>query len=214
MRIKIVLASALAVVSLCLTAIADPTKVFDPATGNVVGETNSATTGCNLLSNGNVVCPGYPTPNVQQCLAIANYVTDDGSTLCDGDWMCLVDTTQECLELFGTTSIAQAGLTPNGDCPIADAWEQRIRRMVENCPFEHIILSSCSTGLLRSVTWRYDPDPSGEDNFATGDFNVHINHASNGGTLGIDFIFERTLDGQVARIFSGDSTSLYATFCE
>lgn len=75
-----------------------PVKVYDVSQASVVGEVDTTAGSCTYVANGQLICPGYPSANTQLCLETA---TDS----CGGDDACILDTTQACVDLFGSEAI-------------------------------------------------------------------------------------------------------------
>jgi hypothetical protein len=99
-RFMIAGAIVVALVALVLlSGLVKATKIFDPETGQVVGET-FAFGDCRYVGQGKLICPGESPDNVQACL---EGVTADAS--CDAD--CVLQNTQECVS--GLSGVTLAG---------------------------------------------------------------------------------------------------------
>lgn len=102
-----------------------PVKVYDVSQSKVIGEVDAAAGVCKYIGQDKLICPGAPNSNVQLCLGTAN-------AACLDDAECILTTTQECVNTFGSLDIssAAAGLQSDGTCRILEVLKARAVRHI------------------------------------------------------------------------------------
>jgi len=105
-----------------------PVKVFDISQSAVVGEIDVAAGNCKYLATGNLICPGTPAANTELCL-------ESASTACGEDSTCILDTTQECVNAFGSLDISNV-LDGSSCDQIATSLSNVVDRQLQGIPEE------------------------------------------------------------------------------